>query len=135
MRSKVALTVLSMILLFTFSVVAKEKKGSAGTPKLVMAEQDHYFGAVKPGTPLTYSFMVKNSGDTDLEIKSVAPGCGCTTSAFDKVIAPGKEGKITLEIKNTESYKGEITKNATVTTNDPERQSFQLILRASFVSE
>jgi hypothetical protein len=135
MKSKLALMAFSLILIFTFSVAANENKSNAAAPKLVMAEQDHYFGAVKPGTPLTHSFKLKNTGDADLEIKSVAPGCGCTTSDFDKVIAPGKEGKITLEIKNTEHYKGEITKNATVTTNDPERPTFTLVLRANFVTQ
>ncbi len=135
MKSKLALIALSMILIFSFSVGANDNKDNAATPKLVIAEQDHHFGVVKPGIPLKHEFVLKNTGKADLEVKSVAPGCGCTTSAFDKVIAPGKEGKITLEIKNTENYKGEISKNATVTTNDPERQSFTLILRANFVAE
>jgi hypothetical protein len=135
MKSKLALTALSLMLLFTFSVDAKVKTVKAGTPKCTLASPEHYFGAVKAGTPLKHIFVVKNTGDAALEIKSVAPGCGCTAADFDKVIEPGKEGKIILEIKNTENYKGEVSKNATVTTNDPERQSFQLVLRASFVTE
>lgn len=135
MKSKLALTVLSMILIFTFSVGAKENNSNAAAPKLSLASPDHYFGSVKPGTPLKHDFVLKNTGDANLEIKSVAPGCGCTSSNFDKVIEPGKEGKITLEIKNTEGYKGEVTKNATVTTNDPERSTFTLVLRANFVTE
>jgi hypothetical protein len=135
MKSKLALLALSMILAFTFSVVAQEKPQETAAPKAVVAEQDHYFGAVKTGTPISYSFVIKNTGKTDLEIKSVAPGCGCTTSDYDKVIAPGKEGKITLEVKHTEGYKGDVTKNATVTTNDPALPSFQLILRANFIGE
>lgn len=129
MKSKLVLSAFSLMLILTFSVVAK----NPGAPKMALASPDHYFGTVKAGTPLTHTFTFKNTGDEKLEIKSVAPGCGCTTSDFDKEIEPGKEGKITLEIKKTEGYKGEVTKNATVTTNDPERQSFQLVLRASFV--
>jgi hypothetical protein len=135
MKSKLALMAFSMILVFTFSVGAKENKSNAAAPKLTLASPDHYFGAIKPGTPLKHDFVIKNTGDANLEIKTVAPGCGCTSSAFDKVIEPGKEGKITLEIKNTESYKGEVTKNATVTTNDPERPTITLVLRANFVTE
>jgi hypothetical protein len=135
MKSKLALLALSMIVAFTFSVLAQEKPQEAAAPKIVTPEVEHYFGAIKTGTPLTYTFVVKNTGKADLEIKSVTPGCGCTTSDYDKVVAPGKEGKITMEIKHTEGYKGDVMKNATVTTNDPERQSFQLVLRANFVSE
>jgi hypothetical protein len=135
MKSKLALTALSLMLLFTISIDAKERAINGATPKCTLDSPDHYFGAVKAGTPLKHSFMIKNTGDATLTITSVAPGCGCTAADFDKTIEPGKEGKITLEIKNTEHYKGEVSKNATVTTNDPERQSFQLILRASFVTE
>jgi hypothetical protein len=129
MKSKLALAMLSMMFLFTLALGAQE------TPKLVMEAQDHHFGSVKAGTPLTYSFKIKNTGKANLEIKSVTPGCGCTTSDYDKVIEPGKEGKITLEIKHTEGYKGEVQKNATVTTNDPAQATFTLLLRANFYAE
>ena len=43
-------------------------------PKLVLASFTHDFGEVKSGTPLNYSFIIKNQGEADLIIKSVAPG-------------------------------------------------------------
>ncbi|PYP89656.1 MAG: hypothetical protein DMF61_03020 [Blastocatellia bacterium AA13] len=45
---------------------------------------------------------------------------------------PGKEGKITLALQHTEGYSGDVSKSATVATNDPNRQSFQLLLRVHF---
>jgi Protein of unknown function (DUF1573) len=108
---------------------------SDGKPELSVEAMEHSFGNVKPGIPLTYSFVIKNKGKTDLEIKNVAPSCGCTTSSFDKVIAPGAEGKITLAVEKTDAYKGEVTKTATVSTNDPAHASFQLTLKATFVAE
>ncbi len=107
---------------------------AANGPKVAIASMEHSFGTVKAGTPLKYSFVIKNEGTTDLEILKVSPSCGCTTSSFDKVIAPGKEGKITLAIENTETYKGEVTKSTTVGTNDPDRQTFTLLLKATFVA-
>ena len=132
MKAKSSL-VLSFILAIAFTVTA----GTLPTdrPKLAIASLEHSFGSVKAGTPLKYSFVIKNEGKTDLEILKVAPSCGCTTSSFDKVIPAGKEGKITLAVENTEGYKGEVTKSATVATNDPEHQTFALILKATFVSE
>ena len=105
------------------------------TPKLVIASVEHSFGTVKPGTPLTFSFQVKNDGKTTLEIKSVSPSCGCTTSNYDKSIAPGKVGNITLAVEKTDGYKGEVVKSASVTTNDPDHSNFTLTLRANFAGE
>jgi uncharacterized protein DUF1573 len=127
MKSRMALVVIS-VLMFAFSVAAQD----GAKPRLSMPSLEHSFGAVKAGTPLTYSFEIKNEGKVDLEIKSVSPACGCTTSKYDKIIAPGKVGTVTLAIEKTETYKGEITKTASVTTNDPEHQTFTLTLRANF---
>jgi hypothetical protein len=50
-------------------------------------------------------------------------------------VPPGQEGKITLAVEHTEGYVGEVAKYATVTTNDPVRPSFNLVLRAYFKAE
>ena len=123
--------VLSVMFLLAFTVTA----ATVNAPRLAIASMEHSFGSVKAGTPLKYSFVIKNEGKTDLEILKVAPSCGCTTSSFDKVIAPGKEGKVTLAVENTEGYKGEVTKTASVATNDPEHENFTLTLKATFVAE
>jgi hypothetical protein len=128
MKSRTGLAVLSLMIVFVFSVAAQD----GSQPKLSIPSLEHSFGSVKAGTPLTYSFQIKNEGKVDLEIKSVSPSCGCTTSKYDKVIAPGKVGTVTLAVEKTESYKGEITKTASVTTNDPTHQTFTLTLRANF---
>jgi hypothetical protein len=134
MKSRTVLLGLSLLVVMAFSVLAQDGV-SPGAPRLKIASLEHSFGMVKPGTPLTYAFEIKNEGKTNLEIKNVAPSCGCTTSNFDKVIAPGKTGSITLAVEKTEGYKGEIVKTATVTTNDPDHQSFTLTLRANFSAE
>ena len=45
----------------------------AANPKLTMESLVHDFGTVVAGTPLTYTFKVKNEGTADLLIKNVAP--------------------------------------------------------------
>ena len=106
----------------------------AGGPHVSIATREHSFGTVKPGTPLRFGFEVKNDGDAQLEIQQVNPSCGCTTSSFDKTIAPGKAGMINLAIEKTEGYSGEVTKTATVVTNDPTNTNFILTLRAKFAN-
>lgn len=128
MKSERVFVAVAFLLMFALSVAAQ----NTGTPKLSIPSLEHSFGSVKAGTPLTYSFVIKNEGKVDLEIKSVNPSCGCTTSKYDKVIAPGKVGTVTLAIEKTQGYKGEVSKTASVTTNDPDHQTFTLTLRASF---
>jgi hypothetical protein len=50
-------------------------------------------------------------------------------------VPPGKEGKIELSVEHTDGYVGEVSKLATVTTNDPKFASFALTLRARFKTE
>lgn len=139
MRLKATIALLPILLLLVFAVTAQQKVAATTTtaakPKLAIESVEHSFGTVKPGTPLTYTFKIANQGDANLEITSVSPSCGCTTSNFDKVVAPGKTGGITLAVDKTESYKGEVVKTATVTTNDAERQTFTLTLRADFKAD
>ena len=136
MKLRIVLVVL--VLLVGVGVFYKQYGRSApasisGGPLLNIHSKDHSFGTVKPGTPLRFGFEVKNDGDAVLEIQQVNPSCGCTTSSFDKTIAPGKSGAINLAIEHTESYAGEIAKTATVVTNDPKNNNFTLTLRANFV--
>jgi hypothetical protein len=128
MKLRSAVVVFELLLMFAVSVSAQD----SGKARLSIPSLEHSFGSVKAGTPLNYAFEIKNEGKVDLEIKSVSPSCGCTTSKYDKVIAPGKVGTITLAVEKTDGYKGEITKTATVTTNDPDHQTFTLTLRANF---
>jgi hypothetical protein len=133
MKSRSLLVVFGLVVLSAFSASAQDS--NMGSPRMVTASLEHSFGSVKPGTPLKYTFQIKNEGKETLEIKSVAPSCGCTTSNFDKTIAPGKTGGITLEVAKTDGYNGDVTKTATVTTNDPDHQTFTLALKANFSAE
>jgi Protein of unknown function (DUF1573) len=130
MKSRTIFVVLGLLTLFALTASAQES--STGAPRMATASLEHSFGSVTPGTPLKYTFQIKNEGKTVLEIKNVAPSCGCTTSDYDKTIAPGKSGGITLEVAKTDGYSGDVTKTATVTTNDPDHQSFVLTLKAFF---
>jgi len=127
--------VLAIAAMTKLSAKSSGKTSEADQPKLVMDSFEHSFGAVKAGTPLNFTFKVKNEGKAALEIKSVSPSCGCTTTNFDKMITTGKTGGITLAIEHTENYKGEVMKTAEVTTNDPDRSKFTLTLRANFTDK
>jgi hypothetical protein len=51
----------------------QQPKPDAGSPKMVIESFTHDFGEVKSGTPLRYTFKIKNEGKADLSIMNVAP--------------------------------------------------------------
>ena len=86
MRSRTAFVAVASLVMLVFSVSAQE----SGKPRLSIPSLEHSFGSVKAGTPLLHAFEIKNEGKVDLEIKSVSTSCGCTSSKYDKVIAPAR---------------------------------------------
>ncbi|MEW6130532.1 MAG: DUF1573 domain-containing protein [Acidobacteriota bacterium] len=77
MKLKLISLSLALALAFALTAAAQEKKGPStanGSPKLVIDSLIHDFGEVKAGTPLNFTFVIKNQGKADLEITKVAPG-------------------------------------------------------------
>jgi hypothetical protein len=73
MKLRNVLLALTMVLAFAIMAMAQENPAQTGAPKLVIASFTHDFGEVKAGTPLEYTFVIKNQGKADLLVKSVAP--------------------------------------------------------------
>ncbi|HZS07567.1 MAG TPA: DUF1573 domain-containing protein [Blastocatellia bacterium] len=115
------------LLLLTLTAAAFGQAPSTPQPKVSIAQTEFNFGEVKEGVTVSHTFIVRNKGAANLEIKSVRPACGCTASDFDKVVAPGQEGKITLNVKTT-GFHGAISKFADVTTSDPDNPNFTLTM-------
>jgi hypothetical protein len=76
MKFQRTIAALAVGLFFVTAAAAQEKKSNnpPAVPKLVVESFSHDFGQVKAGTPLKYSFKIKNDGKSDLLIKSVNPG-------------------------------------------------------------
>ena len=74
------------------------------------------WGSVLQGEVVIHDFEIRNSGGSPLKVERVKPSCGCTTVDFDKVIAPGATGKVTLKV-DTKKFSGRIKKSAKVSTN------------------
>lgn len=58
------------------SAVAQETqqpKPAEGDPKMAIESFTHDFGEIDSGTPLRYSFKIKNEGKSNLIIQNVAP--------------------------------------------------------------
>ena len=118
-----SLTLASFILASLLAVPA------LAAPKLKVAQPIRDFGTVAKGDVLTAVFEIENAGDTPLEILAVKPACGCTAADFDKLILPGKTGKVTAKVE-TASFAGPISKGITIETNDAGATSMQLAVTA-----
>jgi len=96
-------------------------------PKISIQDLRQDLGDVYEQAKYDYVFVVRNRGKADLVIEDVKPGCGCTVAQYDKVIAPGEEGKITLSLDG-DKVEGRFSKTATVRTNDPDHTELLLTI-------
>ena len=101
----------------------------AKAPRLTIVEPIKDYGTIPKGEKLDWSFVVKNTGDSDLQIIAAKPGCGCTVADFDKVIKPGETGKVTAHVDTT-AFAGPISKTVTLETNDPNTPTSTLTIHA-----
>src|SRR5689334_6062366 len=86
---------LALTLAAPFVMAEDAKPAEAKSPRLTLTEPIKDFGTVAKGEKLDWSFEVKNTGTTDLEIIAAKPTCGCTVADFTKLIKPGQAGKVT----------------------------------------
>jgi hypothetical protein len=96
--------------------------GPAG--KLEMSPQDFRFGDTWQGFPAEREFTVKNVGAGPLEI-SVTSSCGCTVASKPKSPLPPGESS-TFKVTYNTTNLGPTDKHVTVTTNDPDRITFDI---------
>ncbi len=106
-----------------------ESKEAEKAPRLTIVDPVKDFGVVPKGDKLDWSFVIKNTGNADLQIIAARPGCGCTVADFDKVIKPGDTGKVNAHVDTT-NFAGPIAKGVTVETNDPNTPTSQLTIHA-----
>lgn len=121
----------SALLLAAPLAIAQEKAAepAKGGPRLTLIEPIKDFGTVPKGEKLDWSFEVKNTGTTDLEIIAAKPTCGCTVADFDKVIKPGQTGKVSAHVDTT-NFAGPIAKAVTLETNDASTPTAQVTITA-----
>jgi hypothetical protein len=99
----------------------------AAQPKAEVPVTTHDFGEDLQDKGFTHTFTVKNTGTAPLKILEVDPDCACTVPSYDKEIAPGQEGKITLMIKPFSVTK-KFTKKTKIRFNDPDKPQTVLIV-------
>lgn len=103
--------------------------GNPDPPKLVLSEESWHFGEVPPDEQPSHIFKIKNEGEQKLIIESVYSSCSCVIFELaKKEIKPGEEAGL-IATFDPYGYEGDVTKNITVKSNDPENQ--EKIIEAS----
>lgn len=139
MSKRIVVLTLALLVSMATAVSAAQTKAKSGTkkaaavtekaPRLTLIEPVKDFGQVAKGAKLDWSFEVRNTGTSDLEIISAKPACGCTVAEYDKVIKAGQSGKIQAAV-DTAAFAGPIAKTVTIETNDPHNPAATLTIQA-----
>ncbi len=118
---------ISGVLLMATLLLPDVSFGLTLAPIAALSETQHDFGEVYEDRQLSYTFVIKNKGNATLEILKVDPDCACTVPKYDRTIASGGQGEITLSIKPY-SVVRQFRKETRVFTNDREHGEFNLVL-------
>jgi hypothetical protein len=125
---KKVIFLLPFLLLFFLNSQAQSAFGAQGGLNLQSAAKPaqtqwestaHDFGQIPEGSPVSFSFEVKNTGQQPLTIEHVKPSCGCTIADYtEEEIAPGETGYVKATYKADKA--GLFNKSITVRTNADE---------------
>jgi Protein of unknown function (DUF1573) len=125
MRRHVRLAVTILVAAFAMSGGVRADDAPA-TPPLVALAPTYDAGRVEAGTPVRHTYVLRNRGTKPLQVAAKA-SCGCTTTDYDRIIAPGGTGQVTA-LLDTRFMRGRAEKIVEVTTNDPAQPVVTLTL-------
>lgn len=112
-----------------------EKLSSDQNPEIFFDNPDFNFGKIFKGEKVKHIYKFENRGKSILEISKVKSSCGCTAAILtDKNVPPGKTGEIKATF-NSGSYRGNVKKNITVTSNDPNSPTYRLSISGEIIEE
>lgn len=107
-----------------FSILTPEERANA--PVIVFDNTEFDFGTIKSGEKVTHKYIFTNKGKSDLIIRKVKSGCGCTTTNPEKtVLKPGESSSLSATF-NSARRSGKQRKSITVFCNDPENPMIRL---------
>lgn len=118
--------ILTACLLMAGSVFAQQP-----APKIICDKPDFDVGFAEPNSVVNHEYVIRNAGETTLELKNVRASCGCTiakTSA--NLIKPGETATITASL-NLAGRNGRQDKHVIVESNDPATPTLILTLRCT----
>jgi hypothetical protein len=109
-------------------------KGVKRGPRIVFEKTVHDFGEVGPAATVSCEFKFTNTGDDVLKVGQPNSTCPCTVGRLAKAeYAPGESGVIIITKYEVPAHDGPASQQLIVPTNDKERGTVTLTLRAKVV--
>jgi len=123
----ILLPVIAMISGASMAQETQEVVAAIG-PRIVCDEPLYDFGTADSQSTIEHTFVIRNTGDTTLEISNVRPACGCTLANIsEKIVPPGGESQITARL-SLQGRNGPQSKPITILSNDPQNPEYRVTL-------
>lgn len=107
----------------------------APKPVLTFEKVHHNFGKIPVDRKVSYRFKATNTGGAPLQIKQVAPSCGCTyTMVGQWYLKAGESTEIDATF-NPAGMRGVVRKSMQVISDDPENPTIHLSFEAEVVQD
>ena len=114
-----------------FAALSAEELAQA--PVLKVDNPEFQFGKINQGEKKEHTFVLTNSGKSDLHIRKVNASCGCTAVQPEKnIITPGESVNIKT-VFNSAGKVGNQNKTVTIITNDPKQSKTILWVKGEVV--
>jgi translation initiation factor 1 (eIF-1/SUI1) len=130
-RSNLDAARLSWVAAFLLGSVAAPLSSGGAAPKAQVTPTKIELGQINEGNTFERVLELKNVGDEKLILEDVKASCGCTTAAVDGTVEldPGEVESIRVTF-NSKGMEGQVTKQVSVYTNDPEHRQLEVNLTA-----
>jgi rhodanese-related sulfurtransferase len=100
-------------------------------PQISCDEPNYDFGTVDNQNTIEHTFIIKNTGDTTLEITQVKPACGCTVAELtEKMVPPGGISHVTAKLA-LQGRSGLQSKSITIFSNDPQNPQYHVSINGT----
>lgn len=105
-------------IIFAVGLIGLMVASVSAAPQLTLKETEFNFGIAPQNAKVSHTFWIHSTGDEDLNITKVIPGCGCTKAPLEKdVLAPGDSTRLEI-IFSTKRYSRHMVKQPRIECND-----------------
>ena len=126
------------VIFFLFSLLCVQgcRNGRVKGPAIRFESETWNFGEINRGVIISHTFSFSNPGSDTLVLESVRSSCSSCTiiDKYDKKVAPGESGKISITYKVKGSSQHIINK-VFVDTNIPDAHKITLIVTGNITGK